>query len=59
VAGGAPADNQNAAKRRLFEATVRRAITQDDGIRLRAAAEKLLSEATAKKAFISISLSMR
>jgi len=42
VPGGAPAKNDNAGKRRLFERTVLRALTQDDGVRLRAAAERLL-----------------
>lgn len=40
--GGAPKQNDNAGKRRLFEHTVRRALTQDDGKRLRQAAETLL-----------------
>lgn len=40
--GGAPKGSENAAKRRLFEHTVRRALTQDDGVRLRQAAETLL-----------------
>jgi hypothetical protein len=41
----APAGNQNAAKSRLFEQTLKRAITQDDGARLRKAAEALLDKA--------------
>lgn len=44
---GAPAGNQNAAKSREFEQTVRRAMLADDGKRLRAAAEKLLDLAAA------------
>lgn len=39
---GAPEGNQNAAKSRLFYNTLNRAIVQDDGKRIRAAAEKLL-----------------
>lgn len=42
---GAPAGNQNAAKSRLFEGALKRAIAQDDGKRLRAAAEQLLNKA--------------
>lgn len=38
---GAPEGNQN-AKGRLFSSALKRAIAQDDGKRLRAAAEKLL-----------------
>jgi hypothetical protein len=41
----APIGNQNAAKSRLFEQTLKRAITQDDGVRLRRAAETLLDKA--------------
>ncbi len=41
--GGAPKGSENAAKRRLFEHTVRRALVQDDGVRLRQAAETLLN----------------
>lgn len=47
MSGGAPLGNKNGAKSRLFEQTLRRAITQDDGKRLRAAAERLLDEAVA------------
>lgn len=43
---GAPVGNQNAAKSRMFEQALTRAITQDDGKRLRAAAEKLLDLAS-------------
>ena len=39
---GAPIGNTNAAKSRLFHDALRRAIAQDDGKRLRNAAEKLL-----------------
>ncbi len=39
---GAPVGNQNAAKSRVFEQALLRAIAQDDGKRLRGAAEKLL-----------------
>lgn len=39
---GAPVGNQNAAKSRAFYGALSRAIAQDDGVRLRAAAEKLL-----------------
>jgi len=42
--GGQPG-NDNATKTRPFWATVTRAIAQDDGKRLRDAAEKLLDEA--------------
>ena len=43
---GAPVGNQNAAKEnRRWSETLNRAIAQDDGKRLRAAAEKLLDEA--------------
>lgn len=38
----APIGNQNAAKSRVFSDALRRAIAQDDGKRLRDAAEKLL-----------------
>ena len=38
--------NQHGAKSRLFDAALRRAITQDDGKRLRQAAEKLLDLAS-------------
>ena len=39
---GAPLGNKNAAKAHIFYDAVKRAIAQDDGKRLRAAAEKLL-----------------
>lgn len=39
----APLGNQNAAKSRAFYGALSRAIAQDDGQRLRDAAEKLLS----------------
>lgn len=41
----APIGNKNAAKSRLFEQALHRAIAQDDGKRLRLAAEKLLDQA--------------
>jgi len=41
----APIGNQNAAKSRLFEQTLKRAIAQDDGARLRKAAEQVLDKA--------------
>jgi hypothetical protein len=44
---GAPLGSKNAAKSRLFEQTLKRAITQDDGVRLRKAAETLLDMAVA------------
>jgi hypothetical protein len=39
---GAPIGNQNAAKSRVFSDALRRAIAQDDGVRIRKAAEKML-----------------
>jgi hypothetical protein len=39
---GAPVGNQNAAKSRVFSDALRRAIAQDDGKRIRDAAEKML-----------------
>jgi hypothetical protein len=39
---GAPIGNNNAAKSKAFYGALSRAIAQDDGKRLRAAAEKLL-----------------
>lgn len=39
---GAPIGNQNAAKSRVFSDALRRAIAQDDGKRIRDAAEKML-----------------
>ncbi len=44
---GAPLGNQNAAKSRVFSDALRRAIAQDDGQRLRDAAEKMLTLAAA------------
>ena len=44
--GGQPG-NDNATKSKPFWATVTRALAQDDGKRLREAAEKLLTEAAA------------
>lgn len=44
---GAPLGNQNAAKSRKFEQAVTRALTQEDGKRLRDAAEKVLDLAAA------------
>lgn len=41
----APIGNKNASKSRLFEQTLKRAIAQDDGERLRRAAETLLDKA--------------
>ena len=40
---GAPLGNQNAARYREFEGTVRRALHSDNGKRLRACAERLLN----------------
>jgi len=37
--------NKHAAKSKVFDQALRRAIAQDDGVRLRAAAEKLLDKA--------------
>lgn len=42
---GAPIGNKNAAKSRLFEQALHRAITQDSGERIRKAAENLLDKA--------------
>lgn len=42
--GGQPG-NQNAAKSRRFEQALERAIAQDDGVRIRKAAETLLDKA--------------
>lgn len=47
----APIGNQNAAKSRQFEQALTRAITQDDGKRVRAAAEKLLDLAAEGEAW--------
>lgn len=44
---GAPIGNQNAAKSRVFSDALRRAIAQDDGRRIRDAAEKMLDLAAA------------
>lgn len=43
--------HQHGAKSRLFDGALRRAIAQDDGGRLRAAAEKLLTLAAAGEAW--------
>lgn len=43
---GAPVGNTNAAKSKAFYGALSRAIAQDDGARLRAAAEKLLDLAS-------------
>ncbi len=48
---GAPVGNQNAAKSRLFYGALSRAIAQDDGERLRKAAEKLLDLASGGEAW--------
>ena len=48
---GAPVGNQNAAKSRVFSDAIRRAIAQDDGQRIRAAAEKLLDLAASGEAW--------
>ena len=42
MAGGAPIGNQNAAKGRLWNDSLRMAIAQDDRVRVRKAVEKLL-----------------
>jgi hypothetical protein len=42
---GAPLGNDNATKAKPWRAALDRALAQDDGKKLRAAAEKLLSEA--------------
>lgn len=42
---GAPIGNKNGAKARLFEQALTRAIKQDDGERLRKAAEQVLDRA--------------
>ena len=42
----APLGNQNAAKGKIWINALNRAIAQDDGVRLRAAAEKLLDLAS-------------
>lgn len=44
---GAPLGNTNATKNKVWIAALNRAVAQDDGIRLRAAAEKLLDLAVA------------
>lgn len=44
--GGQPG-NQNATKNKVWIAALNRAIAQDDGVRLRAAAEKLIDLAVA------------
>ena len=43
---GAPLGNNNATKNKIWDDVLRRAITQDDGIRLRQAAETLLTKAS-------------
>lgn len=48
---GAPLGNQNAAKARVFSDALRRAIAQDDGVRIRKAAEKLLDLASGGEAW--------
>jgi hypothetical protein len=48
---GAPVGNQNAAKSRAFYGALQRAIAQDDGKRLRDAAEKLLDLAAQGEAW--------
>lgn len=47
MAGGAPLGNQNATKNKPFWDAITRAIAQEDGKRLRQAAEKLLTAAAA------------
>jgi hypothetical protein len=42
---GAPVGNRNAVKNKLWSDTLRRAITQDSGDRVRRAAERLLDSA--------------
>ena len=44
---GAPVGNKNAAKSRVFSDALRRAIAQDDGVRIRQAAETMLDLAAA------------
>ena len=48
---GAPLGNDNATKSRPWRAALDRAIAQDDGRRLRLAAEKLLDEAAKGEAW--------
>ena len=48
---GAPLGNQNAAKSRAFYGALSRAIAQDDGKRLRQAAESLLNLAAEGEAW--------
>jgi hypothetical protein len=43
--------NTHGAKSKLFEGALRRAIAQDDGTRLRAAAEQLLTQASEGEAW--------
>ena len=45
MAGGAPIGNKNNVKNRPFAEAINRAIAQDDGKRLRAIAESLLTKA--------------
>lgn len=47
----APIGNQNAAKSRMFEQALHRAIAQDDGKRLRQAAETVLTKASEGEAW--------
>ena len=47
MSGGAPQGNNNAGRNKPFWRAIDRAITQDDGKRLREAAEKLLDLAAA------------
>lgn len=47
----APIGNQNAAKSRMFEQALHRAIAQDDGKRLRQAAENVLDKAAEGEAW--------
>lgn len=48
---GAPIGNKNATKNKAWDEALRRAIVQDDGKRLRAAAEKLLDKAAEGEMF--------
>ena len=45
IMAGAPFGNNNAIKNKLWSDTLRRAIAQDSGDRVRQAAERLLDEA--------------
>jgi hypothetical protein len=44
---GAPVGNKNATKNKVWIQALNRAVAQDDGVRLRAAAEKLIDLAVA------------